>query len=82
MKLPRDLSGKELCELLSREFGYVTTRQRGSHIRVTTHQNGIHHLTLPAHDPVKIGTLSSILSDVASHFSLSREETIARLFGK
>jgi hypothetical protein len=36
---------------------------------------------VPAHDPLKIGTLSGILNDVAAHFSLTREELFKRLFG-
>jgi len=35
LKLPRDLSGDELIRAL-RRFGYQTTRQTGSHIRVTS----------------------------------------------
>jgi hypothetical protein len=57
--------------------GYPAT---GSHIRLTTLQLGEHHITIPNHDPLKIGTLSSILSDVAVHFQLSKEEFIKELF--
>jgi hypothetical protein len=28
----------------------------GSHLRLTTDQNGQHHITIPNHDPLKIGT--------------------------
>jgi predicted RNA binding protein YcfA (HicA-like mRNA interferase family) len=56
MKLPRDLSGEDLVELLSR-LEYVVDRQTGSHIRLTTQVNGEHHVTIAAHDPLKIGTL-------------------------
>ncbi len=34
MKLPRDISGIELAKALAR-VGYVTTRQTGSHVRLT-----------------------------------------------
>ena len=40
MKLPRDLSGADLENAL-RRLGYQATRQRGSHVRVTTQANGI-----------------------------------------
>ncbi len=56
------------------------TRQTGSHIRLTTQENGEHHLTIPAHDPIKVGTLNSILRDVANHFDLEREDLLNRLF--
>ena len=80
MRLPRDLSGSELAKLL-RVFGYQITRQAGSHLRVTTNERGQHHLTVPNHNPIKTGTLSGILSDVATHFQLSKEEVLQRLLG-
>jgi predicted RNA binding protein YcfA (HicA-like mRNA interferase family) len=46
MKLPRNTSGADLVKAL-RVFGYETTRQAGSHIRLTTSENGIHHVTIP-----------------------------------
>jgi len=78
MKLPRDLSGPELARLL-RAFGYTITRQTGSHLRVTTQQQGEHHVTIPNHSPVKIGTLSGILTDVAQHLGMSREDLLRGL---
>jgi predicted RNA binding protein YcfA (HicA-like mRNA interferase family) len=63
MKLPRDLSGADLVKALAK-VGYVVTRQRGSHIRLTTQRNGEHHVTAPDHDALKVGTLSGIVSDV------------------
>ena len=80
MKLPRNISSNELTSSLQK-FGYAVTRQKGSHIRLTTSINGQHHLTIPNHNPIKIGTLSSILSDLAIHFNLSKEEVIKSLFG-
>lgn len=80
MRLPRDLSAGDLIKAL-RFLGYETTRQSGSHIRLTTQQGGEHHLTIPNHDPLRVGTLSGILTDVAEHVGLSREEVVDRLFG-
>ena len=81
MRLPRDLSGGDLAQAL-RKLGYQVTRQTGSQIRLTTVEHGEHHLTIPNHNPLRVGTLSGILADVAEHFELSREELAARLFGK
>ena len=80
MKTPRDLKGESLVKLLSKHFGYEQTRQEGSHLRLTTIQNGTHHLTVPKHNPVKFGTLNKILSDVAGHFGLTRDQVAGRLF--
>ncbi|CCI29897.1 hypothetical protein N0824_03995 [Microcystis sp. 0824] len=79
MKLPRDLSSDDLIKKLS-ELGYEVSRQTGSHIRLTTSENGTHQITIPAHNPVKIGTLNNILRDVALHFNLSKDELLKRLF--
>ncbi|NDJ23204.1 addiction module toxin, HicA family [Nostoc sp. B(2019)] len=79
MKLPRDLSAEDLIKALAR-LGYEATRQTGSHIRLTTQENGEHHLTIPTHNPIKIGTLNSILRDVANHFDLEREDILNQLF--
>lgn len=79
MRLPRDLSGRELTSALSR-LGYNVSHQTGSHIRLTTQNNGEHHVTIPAHDPLKIGTLNAILRDVAGHAGLTRDELIQLLF--
>ena len=80
MKVPRDLSGAELAKALSK-VGYQVTRQTGSHIRLTTQSPTQHHVTIPAHDPLKVGTLSGILGDVAAHLKITRDELMQRLFG-
>ncbi|MHB8973804.1 MAG: type II toxin-antitoxin system HicA family toxin [Pirellulaceae bacterium] len=72
MKLPRNLSGADLVKALQKS-GYVVMRQKGSHIRLSTNRNGEHHVTVPNHDPLKIGTLVGILHDVAEHLELDRD---------
>ena len=79
MRLPRDLSGADLARALAKA-GYRGTRQTGSHLRVTTDLPSQHHVTVPAHDPLKVGTLSGILGDVASHLKIDRDELLHRLF--
>ena len=80
MKLPRDIAGLELAKALTR-LGYAIDHQRGSHIRLTTLRPSQHHITIPAHDPLKIGTLNAILRDVGSHAGLERDELLRLLFG-
>lgn len=79
MRLPRDLTGDELARAL-RSLGYQITRQSGSHMRLTTIQQGEHHVTVPRHDPMRVGTLAGILGDVAAHFKTTREVIAERLF--
>lgn len=79
MRLPRNLSGNDLARAL-RKLGYEVTRQTGSHMRLTTQENAEHHITIPRHDPLRVGTLSAILGDVAGHFETTRDDVVRRLF--
>ena len=79
VRLPRDLSGRDLARAL-RRYGYEITRETGSHMRLTTQQNGEHHVTIPDHDELRLGTLASILADVAQHLKLDRNALAAELF--
>jgi predicted RNA binding protein YcfA (HicA-like mRNA interferase family) len=79
MKLPRNISGADLAQAM-KKLGYSVTRQTGSHMRLTTQQQGEHHVTIPCHDPLRVGTLAAILAEVAEHFGLPREELADRLW--
>ncbi|MBF8266846.1 MAG: YcfA family protein [Dehalococcoidia bacterium] len=80
MKLPRDLSGTELAALLH-NYGYDVTRQTGSHLRLTSRIKGKeHHISIPRHSPLKVGTLSTILADVASYLETDRSTLLEELF--
>ena len=70
MRLPRDVDGPQLVKALA-VLGYEATRQKGSHIRVTTLRDGENHEVIPYHHPIKTGTLSSILKRIAVHHGLS-----------
>ena len=78
MKLPRDVSGDDPAKAL-RVLGYRVTRQTGSHVRLTTADDGEHHVTVPRHSPLRVGTLAAILDDVAAHFGISRDELLAKI---
>lgn len=79
MKLPRDITGNDLAKAL-RKLGYTVTRQTGSHIRLSAIADDEHHITVPAHTPLKVGTLVAILSDIESHHKLTREKLLECLF--
>ncbi len=79
MKIPRNISGKEIIKAL-KVFGYEVIRQNGSHIMVTSKRNGEHHLVIPNHNPIKVGTLNGIISQVAQHFQITKEEVLTQLF--
>jgi predicted RNA binding protein YcfA (HicA-like mRNA interferase family) len=82
LKLPRDLAGAELASLL-RGYGYETSRQTGSHMQLTSGLRGTeHHITIPRHAALQVGTLSAILSDVAAYLETSRAKLAEDLFGR
>lgn len=40
------------------------------------------HVTIPNHDPLRIGTLAATLDSVARHHALSRDALLEQLFSK
>jgi predicted RNA binding protein YcfA (HicA-like mRNA interferase family) len=76
MKTKRNLSGTDLIKILNK-LGYETTRQNGSHVRLSrTADNTTHHLTVPKHNPLKLGTLSAIISAAAENLKISKEDIL------
>ena len=79
-KIPRDISGRELAKLLNR-YKYKIVRETGSHIRlVSTYKQTEHRITIPDHQPTKIGTLNNILNDIVEYLKISKQELINELF--
>jgi len=72
MKLPRDVSGARLVKALA-ALGYRPTRQSGSHIRLTCEAPKQHHITIPRHRPLRVGTLAAVIRDVAAHLQVPVE---------
>jgi len=78
-KTPRNVSGSDLIKLLGK-YGYEVVRQKGSHIRLSrSTSEGTYNLTIPNHDPLRLGTLNSILSDASDQLKISKEELINKL---
>jgi len=79
-RIPRDISSEDLIRAL-KVFGYVLTRQTGSHIRLTSRFcNTEHHVTIPAHKRIRMGTLHAIIHDVADYRSMSMDEVLKKMF--
>jgi predicted RNA binding protein YcfA (HicA-like mRNA interferase family) len=70
VRLPRDITGPQLVKALA-ALGYEVTRQKGSHIRITTQRDGENHEVVPYHHPIKTGTLSGILKRIAAHHGMT-----------
>ncbi|MFW0715537.1 type II toxin-antitoxin system HicA family toxin [Pedobacter sp. N23S346] len=76
MKTPRDLSATDLIKIL-KKFGYEITRQKGSHIRLSVNVGEVtHHVTIPNHNPLKLGTLLSIVNDVSEFLKIPKADIL------
>ncbi|MGD0830670.1 MAG: type II toxin-antitoxin system HicA family toxin [Terracidiphilus sp.] len=67
---------------LTRAFerlGYAVIRQKGSHIRLYHEAAPTHSISVPLHDPLKIGTFHGILVEVAQAQSVSIQEILELL---
>jgi predicted RNA binding protein YcfA (HicA-like mRNA interferase family) len=73
MKIPRDISSDNIIQLL-RKYDYKITRQTESHIRLTSNLRGIeHHITIPKHKDLRVGTINSILNDISKYLEIGKE---------
>ena len=79
MKLPRDVSGTHLADTLCRRWRYARVHQVGSHIILETSEPTHQRIAIPEHDPVRLGTLISILRVVAQHKGVTRDAIVETL---
>ena len=79
MKLPRDLSGRDLIKLLCRDWGYRQVHQVGSHVILDTESPAHQRIAVPDHKVLRIGTLNALLRLVAEHKGVKREQLLRSL---
>ena len=80
MNIPRECTGPELARAL-RKPSYDIERQTGFHLVMTSRIQGEHHVTVPNHRPIKVGTLQSksIPKAVAEHHKMSVDQLLQEL---
>jgi predicted RNA binding protein YcfA (HicA-like mRNA interferase family) len=81
MKLPRDLKGSDLAKALCRDWGYRVVHQEGSHLILQTEIPSHQRIPIPDHNPVRLGTLNSVLRLVARHKGSNEKIFFARSNG-
>ena len=79
MKLPRDLSGRDLVRCLCREWEYRQVHQAGSHIILQTRTPQPHRMAVPDHKSLRVGTLNGILRAVAEQKGVDRQAILDTL---
>jgi predicted RNA binding protein YcfA (HicA-like mRNA interferase family) len=79
VKIPRDVSGRQLAKALCKHWDYWQVHQEGSHIILQTDKPSHQRLPVPDHNPIRIGTLNSILRLVATHKCVDKQDVLASL---
>ena len=79
MKIPRDVSGARLADILCRRWQYSTVHQTGSHIILETSAPAHQRIAVPDHRSLRVGTFNSILRAVSRHKGVPRDAIIASL---
>ena len=79
MKIPRDLSGAQLVKALCRDWGYHVAHQEGSHIILQTDIPSHQRLSVPNHNPLRVGTLNGIVRVVSAHKGVERQQLLDTL---
>lgn len=65
-------------------FGGMDTKQPGKQVATCGFpgKDGEHHITIPNHKPLKVGTMNGILGDVASHLENGARRSSSGAFWK
>ena len=79
MKIPRDLSGAHLVKVLCRDWNYRVVHQEGSHIILQTDAPSHQRISVPNHNPLRVGTLNSIVRAVSVRKGVERSEFLETL---
>ncbi len=79
MKIPRDMSGRSLVQVLVRELGYRLVHERGSHLVLQTDLPTSHRIAIPDHENLRIGTLNNIITAVARHKRMTKDDILGML---
>ena len=79
MKIPRNLKGSYLAEVLCRSWDYSVIHQQGSHIILETQIPKHQRISIPNHNPLRVGTLNSILRAISLHKQVSKQDILDTL---
>jgi predicted RNA binding protein YcfA (HicA-like mRNA interferase family) len=88
MKLPRNLNGSSLADVLCRQWDYrlvhyqgshIILDYQGSHIILDTQTPEHQRISIPNHNPLRIGTLNSILKTISAHKKVSKQDILDSL---
>jgi predicted RNA binding protein YcfA (HicA-like mRNA interferase family) len=58
---------------MCKQWEYRESHQTGSHIILDSETPSHHRIPIPAHKPIRVGTLSAILQAIARHKNVTRD---------
>lgn len=77
----RSIRSFAAAALLAGLLAVAQPARAGTYV-VTTAKNGVHHVTIPRHKPLRIGTLQSILKDIAHHLEMDWSDFLQDLLAR
>jgi predicted RNA binding protein YcfA (HicA-like mRNA interferase family) len=79
MKIPGDVYGRDFANHLIRKWNFHQLRQTGSHIILRSEVPAQHTVSIPAHKPLKKGTLRGLVTFVAERKQVSPADVLEKL---
>jgi predicted RNA binding protein YcfA (HicA-like mRNA interferase family) len=79
MRIPRNVDGRDFANHLIRRWEFQEERQTGSHIILRTQHPQPHTVSVPAHRPMKVGTLKGIATYISVHKHVSVADILSDL---
>ena len=79
MRIPRNVYGRDRADHLCKQWEYHESHQTGSHIILDSETPSHHRIPIPAHKPIRVGTLSAILQAIARHKNVTRDDILRGL---
>jgi len=79
VKVPKDLYGRDFANHLIRRWSFRELRQTGSHIVLRTEVPSGYTVSIPAHKPMRPGTLRDAIVSIAAHKRVDRSDILRDL---
>jgi predicted RNA binding protein YcfA (HicA-like mRNA interferase family) len=79
VKVPKNVHGRDFANHLIRRWAFRELRQTGSHIILRTEQPSGLTVSVPAHKPLRAGTLRGLIDTIAEHKKVATEELLCDL---
>ena len=67
------MSTAPTLRIMCKQWEYRESHQTGSHIILDSETPSHHRIPIPAHKPIRVGTLSAILQAIARHKNVTRD---------